>query len=74
MDVLFELAGAPPHFHAPWPPFMNILLKRSLESGLFRIEAPGASVHIGGMQSSPNMLFITDKGRQFVAELGLHEM
>ncbi len=75
MDILFELAGAPANAAIQWPPANNILLKRSLESGLLGIaHNPNGSVVVMGMQASPNNLFITDKGREYVADLGLHEL
>jgi len=74
MDVLFELASAPFDAAIAWPPANNILLKRTLESGLLGLASPGGGVWLGGMQASPNNLFITPKGREYVVDLGLHEL
>ena len=75
MDILFELAGAPSNAAIQWPPANNILLKRSLESGLLGIaKNPNGSASMLGMQVSPDNLFITPKGRDYVADLGVHEL
>jgi hypothetical protein len=75
MDILFELAGAPANAAIQWPPANNILLKRALESGLLGIaKNPNGSASMLGMQVSPDNLFITPKGREYVADLGVHEL
>jgi len=74
MDILFELSGAPADAGIPWPPFMNILLKRALESGFLTLHSPGGSIRVMGMQTSPEHLVVTPAGRSFVRELGLHEL
>jgi len=75
MDILFELAGAPANTAIHWPPANNILLKRAFESGLLGIaKNPRGSAVMLGMQVSPDKLFITPKGREYVSELGLHEL
>jgi hypothetical protein len=74
MDILFELSGAPAGAAIPWPPFMAIMIKRCLESGFLEILQANARMTIGGVQTTPSPLVITPKGREFVAELGLHEL
>ena len=74
VDVLFEVSRAPPGSGIQWPPFMLLLIKRLLDTGyVARVESQGG-VFIGGMKSNPDILVITDKGREFVASLGVdHE-
>ncbi len=72
LDVLFETnAGRP----IEWPPFMNILIKRILDAGFVEItEGSGGLVFTNGMRISPVQLFITDKGQDFIREIGSREM
>lgn len=74
LDILFELFRIPADRAIQWPPFMNILLKRVLDAGYVRIQKASGVVEIDGMQANPDFLLITDKGRGFVNELGLHEL
>ncbi len=74
MDVLFDLYRLAPHKHVQWPPFLNIFLKRIIESGLVHITEASDRVFLEGMQASPNRLVITDGGRKFIDELGLKEL
>jgi hypothetical protein len=53
---------------------MHVLLKRILEAGLIQIFEPQGGVFIGGMRSNPDTLTMTPKGRQYVKDLGLHEL
>lgn len=74
MDILFELAAVDEGTAKLWPPFMDILIKRALDAGLFEIHAPSGSAVMFGMQVSPNYLMLTPKGRELASELGLHEL
>lgn len=74
MDILFELASAEPETPMQWPPFNHILIKRLIESGFVFIEQQQSGVSLGGMQASPDLVHITPKGRQFVADIGLLEL
>lgn len=74
MDILFEANALQAGHAIQWPPFMNILVKRLIESGFVNIQSPSSSVSLGGMQASPNLLTITDQGRAFIESLGLHEI
>jgi hypothetical protein len=53
---------------------MQILLKRLLDSQFIAIQSPSGQVIIGGMRTNPDSIFITDKGRAFIEELGLREV
>ncbi|MFH1923016.1 MAG: HNH endonuclease signature motif containing protein [Planctomycetota bacterium] len=75
LDILFELYRTGPGAVIQWPPFMHILIKRIIEAGYISVQkAPAGSVEIMGMQAHPDSLVITEKGRAFVEELGLHEL
>jgi hypothetical protein len=74
MDILFELYSKNRGVGLLWPPFMHILLKRLLDSQFIGIQSPSGQVIIGGMRTNPDTIFITDKGRSFIEELGLREI
>jgi hypothetical protein len=74
LDILFELYRLGPGQGIQWPPFNHILLKRILESGFIQVIQPSGNVLIGGMRANPDHLVLTNKGREFVSELGLHEL
>jgi len=74
VDLLFELYRAAPGAAMQFPSYLMLLAKRVIEAGyVHRVETP-AGVVIGGMKSNPDYLLITDKGRAFIEELGLHEI
>ena len=53
---------------------MMILLKRVLDSGFVDVQKAGGDVFIGGMQTNPDYILLTDRGRAFLADLGIHEL
>lgn len=72
MDILFELFKSGQGLM--WPPFMLILLKRILDSGFIEIHRPKGTISIGGMRTNPDTIALTQKGRDFLNDLGLHEL
>lgn len=74
MDVMFELFKLPENGAIMWPPANHMLIKRILESGLVGVQRPSGGVVLMGMQASPDHLYLTSKGRQYVIDLGLHEL
>jgi HNH endonuclease len=75
MDMLFELMQLPIGHGLPWAPYMLIFFKRLLDAGYVAIfRSPGISVSIGGVETTPAFLLITEKGREFITDLGLHEL
>jgi len=75
MDILFELYRQKAGVGILWPPFMHILLRRLLDSQFIGVQSPsGQEVVISGMRTNPDTIFITDKGRAFIEELGLREV
>lgn len=74
MDILFELFRQPQGHKIQWPPFNAILLKRVIEAGLILVHQTQGEAFVGGMRSNPDFLSISDKGRSFISDLGLHEL
>lgn len=79
MDIILELSKAPVGAGMHWLPVMLILLKRTLESGLLEVHSAtpqGIEVRMEsiGMDMAPRIIVLSDKGRAFVKDLGLHEM
>ncbi len=75
MDVLFDLFARPPGGEPlQWPAFMLILLKRLVDSEFITFRRPSAMLSIDGLPATPGTLAITDRGRSFINDLGLHEL
>lgn len=75
MDMLFELAQMSPGHGAPWTPYMLIFFKRLLDANYVIVaKHPHVSINVGGIDTTPAFLLITEKGREFIRELGLHEL
>jgi hypothetical protein len=74
MDILFELIKLPAGQGLNWPPFNHILLKRIVESGFVLIQEQQGGITLNGMRASPDLIGITTKGREFIAELGISEL
>ncbi|MBW3099163.1 HNH endonuclease [Pseudohoeflea coraliihabitans] len=74
IDVLFEVAKLPQGQGAQWPAFNMLLIKRLLDAGYLHVQQPQGGVFIGGMQSAPCLLTISEKGKAFIDELDLHEL
>jgi hypothetical protein len=72
VDVLFALFEIETGGPLPWPPYVDLLLKRLFDAEYIQAEKMSISTKIGAFQTSPDKLFITDKGRDFVKSLGLH--
>jgi hypothetical protein len=54
---------------------MFIFFKRMLDAGYVAIfRSSGISVYVGGVETAPAFLQITEKGLEFISELGLHEL
>ncbi|MDX0449116.1 HNH endonuclease [Sinorhizobium medicae] len=73
IDILFELKKAGFGDGLLWPEFNLLLIKRIIDSGFVDVER-GGGVSIGGMNSSPARLFLTNKGEEFMKELGTEEL
>jgi hypothetical protein len=73
IDVLFELNRLPPEQGLPWVGFNLILLKRLLESGFIVVEEIDSGFSVGDIKTTPDLIYITLQGRQFIADLGIKE-
>jgi len=72
VDMLFECYRVPTGNGVMWPPYLMLLVKRLLDSGyICRVESKSGGVFIGGMKSNPDLLMITELGRQYVNDLGV---
>jgi hypothetical protein len=75
MDILFELSAAQEGAALPWTPYLTILIKRALESGFLNVvQSANSAAFMGGVRTDPVFVQITPAGRQFVSELGRHEL
>jgi 5-methylcytosine-specific restriction endonuclease McrA len=75
MDMLFELFRAPEGAGAPWAPYMLIFFKRLIDSSFVTVvKHPNIRTASGGVDTTPTFLSISPKGREFVQELGIHEL
>lgn len=74
MDVLFQLATMQPGYGIPWLSYQTIFLKRLFDSDYIFLHETQSGMWTDGIKSNPDYIGVTDKGRAFVSELGLHEM
>jgi HNH endonuclease len=74
MDVLFALNQLPHDRGMPWVGFNLILLKRLLESEFIGVHELTTGMLVGGdIKTTPDLIYITPRGRQFITDLGLKE-
>lgn len=73
-DILFELATVPEGHGVQWLPLMLPLVKRLLDARLLELHRPQGMIRSFGVDMTPVTLALTDAGRQYVADLGLHEL
>jgi hypothetical protein len=74
MDVLFLLLELGDARSIQWPAFNLILLRRIIDAGLIAVRPSGSVIAMNGMRFSPDDLFLTRKGQQFLEELGSQEL
>jgi hypothetical protein len=75
MDLLFELYNSPPNTGFQWPPFLMLQVKRIIDAGyIFRQENKQSGIFLNGMKTDPDLLGITESGRQFIQTFGLQEL
>lgn len=74
IDVLFELFQLPEGDCLPWLEYMWILLKRLLDSDFIYLIRTESGSWIGDIKTTPDLIGITPKGREFISDLGLHEL
>jgi hypothetical protein len=74
VDMFFECYKVPRGEGVLWPPYLMLLIKRLLDSAYVqRVENQHHSVSIGGMRVHPDIIMITDKGREFIDSLGIQQ-
>jgi len=74
IDILFELSKLPSGQGIHWLPFLLILLKRILDAGYIDVHSSPGSFTTFGMDMTPKILTLSAKGRDFINEIGIHEM
>ena len=71
IDVLFEANACQPGESIPWLPLMRLLIKRILDAEYVKLsQRTTRTVFINDTLFSPDALSITDKGRQFIQDIG----
>jgi hypothetical protein len=74
VDVLFELSRLPNSEALIWPAHSLLLLKRLLDAGYVTPSRSPAHMMISGIDLTPHLVSLTEKGRSFIAEIGIHEL
>jgi HNH endonuclease len=74
MDVLFRLSKLPHGHGIPWLGYMSIMLQRLVDSEFIEAYAPQVVETSMGAVTSPDIITITQNGRNFISELGLREL
>jgi hypothetical protein len=74
MDILFELDKMPMTQGIPWVGYQLILLKRLFDAEYVFFQDNTDGYYVDGIKASPGLLGITDKGKSFLQEIGLHEL
>jgi hypothetical protein len=64
----------PPDSGMPWLQYMLVLLKRLMDSGFISVHEVSAGSFVGAIKTIPDVIAITPKGYEFIAELGLHKL
>ena len=68
MDVLHLLYNSPPNSALPTQSYLILLTKAALDDDLLRIESAQYSVIISGVKANTDFIYITGKGRHFMAD------
>ncbi|MES3092735.1 HNH endonuclease signature motif containing protein [Sphingomonas aerolata] len=74
LDIIFELGRLGVGQALLWPKTSIIMLKRALDSGYIAAANSGINMIIGSYDAGPATLILTPKGREFLAEIGQHEL
>ena len=75
VDVLFELGKLQPNQAIVWPPHSLILLKRLLDASFINpLQSETSRFFINEFEVTPYNIFLTNKGRAFINEIGIHEL
>ncbi len=71
VDILFEAYRLDRREPMQWPPFLMLLIKRLLDAGYIEVQGASGRVVIDGMQTNPDYLWISARGKEYVESLGL---
>lgn len=74
LDVLFQAYKCDPKQPTLWPSFMRILLGRILDAGYVECYQRGRGTTVSGLNISPDHIYITPAGREFIENIGVKEM
>ncbi len=74
MDLLFELVHLGDGLAAIWPAHSLLLLKRLIDANYVMEKKSPAHMVISGIDLTPHLVILTEKGRSFINELGLYEL
>lgn len=73
IDVLFEAYNSESGQPILWPSFMVMLIKRILDAGYVECHPQGNHVTVSGLPISPDHLYITEQGRDFIENVNTRE-
>lgn len=71
VDLLYELINLYPGEKYQFLPFLRLLIKRLLEAGYVTYEETMAQVAMGNIKLNPDLIEITDSGRQFIRDISI---
>lgn len=72
LDMLDELSASKPGEGVPFPGYLLLLVKQSLDEGLIGFhEQPIMGMSFNGIRMDPGIVSITDKGRKFMENFKL---
>lgn len=77
MDIMFELlelSKSPPDNYLLFPGYLNFLIKRLIDAGMVHISKNDKEVWVGVVKTTPDFLYITEKGMKFMDMLGKKEI
>ena len=74
LDVLFEAYKCEREKPTLWPSFMRILLGRILEAGYIECHKRERSSTVSGLTISPDHIYVTQKGRDFIENISMREL
>ena len=69
VDLLYELVELNPGEKHQFLPFLKLLIKRIMEAGYITYEETMAQVAMGDTKLNPDLIKITNSGRQFIQDI-----
>ena len=74
IDVLYQAYNSDAAQPILWPSFMHIFLGRILEAGYIECHSKDFRVVASGLNITPDDIYITAAGREFIESIGVKEM